>query len=55
MEPQPLEPGHVNAGSFRESGLPDYDDLPAAPHGGRSAWGLFGPDDHLGLVNLMTS
>ncbi|MGH3254545.1 MAG: cyclase family protein [Streptosporangiaceae bacterium] len=34
--------------------LPSYADLPAAPHGGRSAWGLFGPDDNLGLVNLMT-
>jgi kynurenine formamidase len=34
--------------------LPNYADLPPAPHGGRSAWGLFGPDDNLGLVNLMT-
>jgi kynurenine formamidase len=34
--------------------LPRYQDLPAAPHGGRSAWGLFGSDDNLGLVNLMT-
>ncbi|HTX26349.1 MAG TPA: cyclase family protein [Streptosporangiaceae bacterium] len=34
--------------------LPSYADLPAAPHGGRSAWGLFGPGDNLGLVNLMT-
>jgi kynurenine formamidase len=36
------------------SGLPSYDDLPDAPDGGRSGWGLFGPDDNLGLVNLMT-
>ena len=36
------------------SELPRYEDLPAAPRGGRSAWGLFGPDDNLGLVNLMT-
>jgi len=36
------------------SELPRYQDLPAAPRGGRSAWGLFGPDDDLGLVNLMT-
>jgi kynurenine formamidase len=36
------------------SELPRYQDLPAAPRGGRSAWGLFGPDDNLGLVNLMT-
>ncbi len=36
------------------SDLPRYDDLPAAPQGGRSAWGLFGADDNLGLVNLMT-
>ena len=34
--------------------LPSYADLPPAPGGGRSAWGLFGPDDNLGLVNLMT-
>ena len=34
--------------------LPRYDDLPEAPLGGRSAWGLFGADDQLGLVNLMT-
>jgi hypothetical protein len=34
--------------------LPDYADLPPAPHGGRSAWGLFGPKDNRGLVNLMT-
>jgi kynurenine formamidase len=36
------------------SELPSYAELPAAPHGGRSAWGLFGPDDNLGLVNLLT-
>ena len=34
--------------------LPDYTDLPPAPRGGRSAWGLFGAGDNLGLVNLMT-
>jgi kynurenine formamidase len=34
--------------------LPSYGDLPPAPRGGRSAWGLFGEDDNLGLVNLMT-
>jgi kynurenine formamidase len=34
--------------------LPDYASLPPAPGGGRSAWGLFGPGDNLGLVNLMT-
>jgi kynurenine formamidase len=34
--------------------LPSYADLPPAPQGGRSAWGLFGPGDNLGLVNLMT-
>ena len=34
--------------------LPRYDDLPAAARGGRSAWGLFGPDDNAGLVNLIT-
>ena len=36
------------------SELPSYRDLPPAPRGGRSAWGLFGPGDNLGLVNLMT-
>ena len=34
--------------------LPDYADLPPAPGGGRSGWGLFGAGDNLGLVNLMT-
>ena len=34
--------------------LPSYQDLPPASRGGRSGWGLFGPGDNLGLVNLMT-
>jgi kynurenine formamidase len=34
--------------------LPSYDELPAAPEGGRSGWGLFGPDDNVGLFNLLT-
>jgi len=34
--------------------LPNYADLPPAPEGGRSGWGLFGAGDNLGLVNLMT-
>jgi hypothetical protein len=34
--------------------LPSYSDLPPAPDGGRSAWGVFGADDSLGLVSLMT-
>ena len=34
--------------------LPSYDDLPAGPSGGRVAWGLFGPDDDLGMANLFT-
>jgi kynurenine formamidase len=34
--------------------LPSYSDLPPAPDGGRSAWGVFGADDNLGLVSLMT-
>jgi kynurenine formamidase len=37
-----------------EPRLPAYDELPAAPRGGRSAWGLFGPDDTAGLLNLQT-
>jgi kynurenine formamidase len=36
------------------SELPSYRELPPAARGGRSAWGLFGPDDNLGLVNLLT-
>src|ERR1700730_10078092 len=35
--------------------LPDYDSLPAADSGGRKAWGLFGHDDQVGLLNLQTS
>lgn len=35
--------------------LPSYDDLPPAPQGGRSGWGLFGEDDQIGLGNLLTS
>jgi kynurenine formamidase len=34
--------------------LPRYDDLPAAGRGGRSGWGLFGPRDSVGLLNLQT-
>jgi kynurenine formamidase len=34
--------------------LPSYRELPPAPRGGRSAWGLFGADDNLGLINLLT-
>ncbi len=34
--------------------LPSYDELPAAPEGGRSAWGVFGADDNVGLFNLQT-
>jgi kynurenine formamidase len=36
------------------SDLPSYDELPEAPEGGRSGWGVFGPDDNLGLVNMLT-
>lgn len=34
--------------------LPAYDELPAAPRGGRSGWGLFGASDSVGLLNLQT-
>jgi kynurenine formamidase len=34
--------------------LPTYDELPEASDGGRSAWGVFGPDDVLGTINLLT-
>jgi kynurenine formamidase len=34
--------------------LPNYQELPEASEGGRSAWGLFGDTDNLGLINLLT-
>jgi kynurenine formamidase len=34
--------------------LPSYRELPPAPRGGRSAWGLFGAGDNIGLINLLT-
>ncbi|MCU1476345.1 MAG: hypothetical protein JWQ64_1038 [Subtercola sp.] len=34
--------------------LPNYSELSLATHGGRSAWGVFGEDDSLGLMNLIT-
>lgn len=34
--------------------LPSYDELPLAPEGGRSGWGLFGDKDSVGLMNLQT-
>jgi kynurenine formamidase len=34
--------------------LPSYDELPSAPDGGRSGWGMFGADDNVGLFNLLT-
>jgi sugar/nucleoside kinase (ribokinase family)/kynurenine formamidase len=44
----------ASTGGSRGPELPDYDDLPAAPRGGRSGWGLFGADDSVGLLNLQT-
>src|ERR1700751_2142714 len=41
------------SGSF-ELRLPDYDELPPAARGGRSAWGLFGREDSVGLLSLQT-
>jgi len=35
--------------------LPSYDQLPQAPRGGRSAWGLFGDTDSVGLMNILTA
>jgi kynurenine formamidase len=37
-----------------EPPLPAYDELPPAPRGGRSAWGLFGQEDSVGLLGLQT-
>lgn len=34
--------------------LPRYAELPPAPEGGRSAWGLFGASDNVGLFNLQS-
>jgi kynurenine formamidase len=34
--------------------LPTYDELPETGDGARSAWGLFGADDNVGLLNLVT-
>ncbi|MGZ8695121.1 MAG: cyclase family protein [Gaiellaceae bacterium] len=34
--------------------LPDWDSLPPADNGARTAWGLFGADDSVGLMNLQT-
>jgi kynurenine formamidase len=34
--------------------LPTYDQLPPGPLGGRLGWGVFGPDDDLGKINLLT-
>ncbi|MFI5034969.1 MAG: cyclase family protein [Acidimicrobiales bacterium] len=33
---------------------PTYDELPRDAHGLASAWGLFGPDDSIGRLNLIT-
>lgn len=37
-----------------EAALPSYDQLPEGPHGGRLAWGVWGEDDELGTMNLIT-
>ncbi len=36
------------------SNLPHYRELPEAPRGGRSGWRIFGAEDNVGLVNLLT-
>jgi hypothetical protein len=41
--------GEENGGS-----LPDYRDLPKDELGPRTGWGLFGPEDSLGLMNLLS-
>jgi len=47
--------GNAESGiAASRGGLPRYDDLPQAANGGRSGWGLFGPDDSVGLLNLQT-
>lgn len=34
--------------------IPDYDELPRGIHGWRTGWGVFGDDDQIGLLNLLT-
>lgn len=34
--------------------IPSYDELPQSPVGGRLGWHVFGEDDQIGLVNLLT-
>lgn len=34
--------------------MPEYDNLPVTADGARSAWGLFGEDDNVGLLNFQT-
>src|SRR5690242_7781521 len=41
--------------SDERSELPKYDELPPAPGGGRSGWGMFGETDSVGLLNLQTN
>jgi kynurenine formamidase len=37
-----------------DSELPSYRELPELPNGVRSGWGLFGDEDSVGLMNLLT-
>ena len=49
-------PGPGAAGRrLRSDGLPRYDALPLAAQGGRSGWGLFGPQDSVGLLNMQNA
>jgi kynurenine formamidase len=51
-----LEPTEQSVGEPERHGMSDlltYDELPPAPGGGRSAWGLFGPDD-VGRLSAVT-
>lgn len=38
-----------------DNSMPRYWDLPEASGGGRTAWGLYGSDDSVGRINLLTS
>ncbi|HLH68696.1 MAG TPA: cyclase family protein [Candidatus Dormibacteraeota bacterium] len=43
------------AGGGDDRVLPEYDELPLVPSLGlRHAWGVFGPDDQLGTINLLS-
>lgn len=49
-------PSHIPYLTYPMTKLPAYDDLPIDPTNApdSSAWGVFGEDDNLGTLNLLT-